>query len=62
MLGKKIVATSNAHFEKKDPKFENITFLHFMTTFHNFALKEEAIWAWTVFNTILKAKNPNDVW
>ena len=32
----------NKHFEKKSPKIEkHITILHFMTTFHNVALKIE---------------------
>ena len=33
-------------------KLENILFLHFMTTFHNFAFKLETTWAKMVFKPI----------
>lgn len=46
----------NVYFKKKGPKVENITFLHFIATFHNFALKIKIGWATKVFKCISKLR------
>ena len=50
------------HFLEKEPKkWKNITILHFMTTFHNVALKIEISFKATkVFKPIMKTRKVND--
>ena len=46
---------------KKVQKLKNITFLHFITIFYNFARKTKTGWAPMVLKPILEIRNVNDV-
>ena len=48
-------------FSKRAEKLNNITFLHFMTTFHNFTLKIDTSHVKRVVKPILKTRNAIDV-
>ena len=47
--------------KKRVRKLKNMTFLHFMTIFHNFAFKIETGRAKRVVKPILGTRNVNDV-
>ena len=63
MLGKKKVVTTRRYIlRKRTQNLKNITLLHFMRTFHNFAFKLETVWATRVFQPILETRNANDLY
>ena len=51
----------NINFKKKGSKVKKNYVLHFMTNFHNFALKINTIWAKRAIRSILETRYVNDV-